>query len=430
MSRIHLAAIVLLLQLPEASLLARAEDLAPGETRLASRGPTGAYADDDAYSSTISGNGRYVAFRSRAANLVLDDPDAHADVFLHDLVKGSTILVSRGLSGEPGDGDSDAPAISKNGRFLAFQSKATDLVAADTNGVADVFVHDKKNGTTRRVSVGEDGVQANAASHSARISADGRFVAFVSGATNLVAGDTNAKPDVFVHDLQSGVTERVSVGFGAAQSNGTSASPALSANGRYVAFWSNATNLDLSTTSGVFVRDRKKGTTTRVSITVSGFAHALTYPDVVTISANGKLVTFAAAGAGTTFDDTSPHWDVFVRDVAAGTTELASPTESDGGANADCISHSISGNGRYVFFFTTATNVVASDTSAIGDVFVRDLKKQVTRRVTFDAAGDAANQSAYLGNASHDGRVVTFDSGATDLRPTPTSGVQVFARRW
>src|SRR5437773_218323 len=182
------------------------------------------------------------------------------------------VSVASGGTAE-GNDTSLGSALSADGRFVAFDSAATDLVAGDTNGATDVFVHDRQTGTTERVSVASDGTQGNNASSYPALSADGRFVAFDSDATNLVAGDTNGATDVFVHDRQTGATERVSVtSGGGTQGNGTSGGffsfPALSAAGRFVAFQSDATNLVAGDTNGatdVFVHDRQTRTTERAS---------------------------------------------------------------------------------------------------------------------------------------------------------------------
>src|SRR5436309_3388656 len=185
----------------------------------------------------------------------------------------TTERVSVASGGTEGNDASLGCAFSADGRFVAFDSTASDLVAADTNGVSDVFVHDRQAGTTERVSVASGGTQANHASSCPALSADGRFVAFQSDATNLVAGDTNGATDVFVHDRQTGATERVSVASGGGtQGNGNSggffAFPALSADGRLVALQSAATNLVPADTNGatdVFVHDRQTGTTARAT---------------------------------------------------------------------------------------------------------------------------------------------------------------------
>src|SRR5437773_6921896 len=180
--------------------------------------------------------------------------------------------------GTEGNDASSGFALSADGRFVAFQSDATNLVAGDTNGATDVFVHDRQTGMTERVSVASDGTQANNVSSYPALSADGRFVAFQSDATNLVAGDTTGATDVFVHDRQTGTTERVSVASGGGtqgtgNSGGFFAFPALSADGRLVAFQSDATNLVAGDTNGatdLFGHDRQAGTTERVSVPSGG----------------------------------------------------------------------------------------------------------------------------------------------------------------
>jgi Tol biopolymer transport system component len=208
------------------------------------------------------------------------------------------------------------PAISAGGRFVAFPSESPGLVPGDTNGAEDVFVRDRRTGAVERVSVASDGGQADGTSRAVAISADGRVVAFGSFATNLVPGDANAKPDVFVHDRATGVTERVSVSSRGVQGNDESFLPALSADGRFVAFVSLATNLvpgDTNATWDVFVRDRRTGRTERVSLGTRGNqvdGGDLHQPD---ITADGAEVAFESAGAGLVRGDTNRATDVFVR---------------------------------------------------------------------------------------------------------------------
>src|SRR5216117_509323 len=235
--------------------------------------------NDTSLGSALSADGRFVAFDSAATDLVAGDTNGVSDVFVHDRQTGTTERVSVASDGAQGNGRSGLvtfafpPALSADGRFVAFVSFATNLVAGDTNGATDVFVHDRQTGTTERVSVASDGTESNAASLGSALSADGRFVAFQSDATNLVAGDTNGATDVFVHDRQTGMTERVSVASGGTEGNGFSAGLALSADGRFVAFHSTATNLVAGDTNGatdVFVHDRQTGTTERVSVDSDG----------------------------------------------------------------------------------------------------------------------------------------------------------------
>jgi Tol biopolymer transport system component len=234
-----------------------------------------------------------VAFASGATNFVAGDTNGATDVFVHDRQTGTTTRVSVASDGTQGNGDSSVlnPRISSDGRFVAFASLATNLVAGDTNAVADVFVHDRQTGATTRVSVASGGSQANGASGiffpSLSISSDGRFVGFDSDATNLVSGDTNAATDVFVHDRQTGATTRVSRDSDGIQGNNIAAVPSLSPDGRFVGLDSDATNLvsgDSNGVSDIFVHDRQMGTTTRVSIAGDG------------AQANGNSFNASAAG--------------------------------------------------------------------------------------------------------------------------------------
>src|SRR5438132_6325767 len=231
--------------------------------------------NDASLGSALSADGRFVAFDSAATERVAGDTNVASDVLVHDRQTGTTERVSVASDGTQGNGSSGLlsfafpPALSADGRFVAFVSFAANLVAGDTNGATDVFVHDRQTGTTERVSVASDGTQGDGTSSSSALSADGRFVAYHSAATTLVAGDTNGATDVFVHDRQTGTTERVSVASGGTQGNGISAAPALSGDGRFVAFHSTATNLVAGDTNGapdVFVHDRQAGTTERVSV--------------------------------------------------------------------------------------------------------------------------------------------------------------------
>lgn len=185
---------------------------------------------------SISQNGRYVAFSSWATNLVPGDTNGEKDIFVHDRDTGVTERVSVNSDAIQGNSDSDVPSISQDGRYVAFQSWANNLVPGDTNGAIDVFVHDRNTGETERVSVGSAGAQGNNHFGGASISQDGQFVAFSSRANNLVPGDTNNTRDVFVHDRDSGQTERVSVDSTGIQGNFISGDPSISQHGRYVAF--------------------------------------------------------------------------------------------------------------------------------------------------------------------------------------------------
>jgi archaellum component FlaF (FlaF/FlaG flagellin family) len=211
------------------------------------------------YGVSVSADGRYVAFESVSDNLVPGDTNGVDDVFVRDRQSGQTERVSVDSSGVQGNGRSNFPSISADGRYVAFWSLADNLVSGDTNGAYDVFVHDRQSGQTERVSVDSSGAQANNSSFNPSISGDGRYVAFQSYADDLVPGDTNGFADVFVHDRQSHWTERVSVDSSGVQGDGHSYLPSISADGRHVAFLSAADDLvPGDTNAGVdsFLRDR------------------------------------------------------------------------------------------------------------------------------------------------------------------------------
>ncbi len=381
---------------------------------------------------SISADGRYVAFQSSASNLVHDDTNGTWDVFVHDRRSSTTTRVSVDSSGAQGNGASYSPSISAHGRYVAFHS-LSNLVPGDTNGADDVFVHDRTNSTTTRVSVDSSGAQGNGASYSPSISADGRYVAFYSIASNLVPGDTNGTWDVFVHDTVSGVTTRVSVDSNGVQGNDYSgATPSITADGRYVAFWSLATNLVSGDTNGygdVFVHDRLSSTTTRVSVDSNGVQGDLN-STTPSISSDGRYVAFQSYATNLAPGDTNPGFsDVFVHDRESGATTCVSVSSS--GTHGDNISYdpSISPDGRFVSFWSDATNLVLGDTNSVSDVFVHDTVNHATTRVSVNTSGAEGTLNSYSPSISADGRDVAFASEAYNLVPgDSSSNYDVFVR--
>jgi Tol biopolymer transport system component len=216
----------------------------------------------DSFAASISDNGVYVAFNSNASNLVSNDTNGQSDVFIYSRTASLVQIVSVDSLGSPGNSWSGSPSISENGRYVAFGSGASNLVSGDTNGYSDIFVRDRYSSTTRLVSVASLGTQGNNECLESSISSDGRYVVFDSDASNLVPGDTNVMEDLFVHDCQNGVTERVSVDSFGEQASGNYWDFELSADGRFVVFDSSATNLVLGDTYGyedIFVHDRWNG---------------------------------------------------------------------------------------------------------------------------------------------------------------------------
>lgn len=255
----------------------------------------------ESYSPSISEDARYVAFESGSENLVAQETSYGSDIFVRDVALGTTRLVSVAADGGGADSPSQTPAISGNGRYVVFQSYANNLVADDANYLPDVFVRDLQNHTTTRVSVAADGGAANSwsgsydASGTPAISADGRYVAFVSYASNLVTGDSNGRKDVFLRDLQSHSTTLVSVAADGGPGNRDSWGASISEDGRYVAFVSEASNLvggDPPNTLNAFVRDMHTGSTELVGLIGSTQPYVGPSLDRASISSNGRYVSF------------------------------------------------------------------------------------------------------------------------------------------
>jgi Tol biopolymer transport system component len=394
------------------------------QTELVSVDSSGTQANQYSYcwGSAISADGRLVAFVSAASNLVSNDTNGWEDVFVRDRQAGTTSRVSVDSSGAEGDYGAGECVISADGRVVAFHSSATNLVAGDTNGCLDVFVHDLVTGVTERVSVDSSGVQADRNSFHPALSGDGQFVAFASYATNLVPG-TNFRLDVYVHDRSSGITERVSVDSSGNQGDGNCYVPSLSADGRFVAFEGWASNLvagDTNKVGDIFVHDRSTGITERVSVHSSG-AQAWAACNSPTISGDGSVVAFLSGANSLVASDTNHRYDVFVHDRTTGATERVSVDSAGGEGNGDSGSFddpscpAISQDGSTVAFSSVATNLVAGDTNDHEDVFVHDRRQGVTMRVSIDGSGAEADGDSVLGGMTPDGGSVAFSSGATNL---------------
>jgi WD40-like Beta Propeller Repeat len=349
-------------------------DRSTGATTRVSVASDGTQANAGSFDPSISADGRFVAYWSAASNLVSGDTNGSVDVFVHDRSTGETTRASVSSAGVAGNGHSFYPSISSSGRFVAFTSEATNLVAGDTNGQTDVFVRDRDTGTTLRASVASDGSEANGLLWTLRpgISGDGSRVAFSSEATNLVAGDTNGQVDVFVRDLGANTTVRANVSSAGAQADGSSDfDPTLSSTGRFVAFTSDATNLVPGDTNGsldAFVRDLDLGQTTRVSLTSAGGEIPGGAGGFVDISGDGSSVAFVSNDGGVVPGDANGLWDVFVR--SGGTTRRLSLGESGAEPNASAFNPALSADGAHLAFWSAATNLVASDTNYAADVFV------------------------------------------------------------
>jgi Tol biopolymer transport system component len=399
--------------------MAPSASAAAGATARISVATGGTQANNNSDKPAISADGRYIAFSSSASNLVAGDTNGVQDVFLRDQVSGYTTRVSVDSFGAQANGASSSPAISADSFYVAYQSMASNLVAGDTNSRPDVFVYHRITGVTTRISLATGGTQANSVSNSPAISTDGRYVAFSSDASNLVAGDTNGCGDVFVRDRATDATTRVNVATGGTQANENcsdgpiSLEMAISADGRYVAFDSTATNLVAGGgPHDVYVRDRVTGTTTLVSVPMGDFPNVGS--DSPAISADGRYISFVSA-----YPLMGDFWYVFVHDrVTSTTTQVNSPVASD---NTD--SPALSADGRYVAFHSEST------TNSRNDVFLRDRVTGTTTRVSVATDGTLANNVSQQPAISADGRTVAFSSNANNLVADDTNAkADVFVR--
>lgn len=381
--------------------------------------------DGSSRASSLSGDGTYVAFESTSSNLVDDDANGFYDVFVTNGASGKTERVSVASDGSEGNGRSYGGALSEDGRYVAFHSGATNLVPDDANGThMDVFVHDRDTGVTELVSVASDGTQSEGTAWHASLSADGRYVAFNSLASNLVPGDTNLNEDVFVHDRETGVTERVSVSSNGTQAFSGSYSGKLSADGRYVAFHSDASNLvtgDTNDVTDVFVHDRETGVTERVSVSSNG-TQGNERSNETSLSSDGTHVAFSSSATNLVTGDTNDVRDVFVHDRETGVTLRASVSSFGTQGNGVSSEPSVSRNGSSVVFSSKATDLEIGDTNEADDIFLRDLRNDRTERVSVAFDGTEADGPSFEPSVSDGGRYVAFHGSAMNLVPRDANG--------
>ncbi len=391
------------------------------------------------YRPVISASGQYVAFESDSTAIVPGDTNGFGDIFVHDRVTGTKARVSVSSTGVQANADSCCPSISSTGRFVVFSSRATNLVPGGTNSSYQVFRRDRDTDadgifdepgavSTILVSVNGAGTQGN--SHSVArgpqsISADGNLVAFGSVATNLFAGaDVNgAASDCFIRNVAAGTTTPVSLSTGGVQGNLLSEYPAISADGAFVAFRSEATNLVPGDTNGmpdVFVRSIAAGTTVRANVASDGSAaNGFNWNHAISIG-GGLKVAFASDATNLVPGDTNGASDVFVRDLAAGTTTRVSVSTAGAqavGSNGPWCH--LSADGTAVAFYSYAANLVAGDGNGTRDAFVRNLVTGVTvaasRAVDGTLGDDASGYETPV--LSADASVVVFNSDASNLGP-------------
>jgi Tol biopolymer transport system component len=377
--------------------------------RLA-EGVNGTDADGFTRQPALNGRGTLVAFASAASNLTLDLNGRVEDVFLRDMAGNRTRVVSEGVGGVGSDGPSDSPVIDGPGDRVAFVSAATNLVRGDANGHRDVFAR-QRFGPVERVSVAADGGDPNGTSFSPDISGDGTRIAFVSDASNLVAGDTDGAPDVFVRDLTAGTTTLVAAGT----------APAISPDGRYVSYFAEA---------NVFLKDLQTGKVTLVSVSSSGRRQNKSviepFAQVSDVSKVGLFVAFDSDATNLVRGDRNRDTDVFVRDVRRRTTARVSLDVSGREGDNDSFFPRITPDGRYVAFESFAGNL-SQDDAPREDVFVYDRGRFAPSLVDVGDIGqrrrpERIKQLLQRPAITNDGTLAAFTTTAGNLVPGDRNG--------
>jgi Tol biopolymer transport system component len=386
---------------------------------------SGSQANGSSHYSSVSSDGRYIAFESHATNMAPGDINSASDIFVRDRQTGQTTIVSVSSAGVQGNGDSQSPAISADGRYVAFESFASNLVPGDSNGKFDIFVHDRQTGQTTRVSVDSSGAQGNGDSTNASISADGRYVAFMSSSTNLVAGYNNGYWNLFVHDMQTGNTRRVNISSTGEPANGDSYAGSISSNGQFVVFQSLANNLVANDTNGrddIFVYDLNTSQISRVSVSSTGVQqNGNNYPNDMrpAISGDGRFIAFPSNATSLGVPAGEYHLCVHDRQIGSTTVYNFNVGSAD-------FWPSISANGRYIAF-DSDSNLVPGGNNYFSDAFVLDAQTGNILRVSVSATGAAGNSYSGIDQISADGRFVVFFSFSSNLVPNDTnSAIDIF----
>jgi Tol biopolymer transport system component len=355
--------------------------------------------------------------------LVRHDTNNDADIFVRDRSTGTTKRVSVGSHGRQSNGRSEWADISASGRFVAFESRGSNLASGDRNKRYDVFVRDLKRNRTTLAGIAPNGIHGGA---TPSLSADGRFVAFGGLDKNGATGQ------IFVRDLKEHSTQRVTVSMAGGRPDGGSFAPSISGNGRLVAFSSGADDLVAGDTNGavdIFVRDLKTHETEMVSVSPPPHEEG-GFSDGASISADGRYVAFQSS-----FDPNTgnPSGGVFRRDLETKTTERISVGEGGEPENAASFAPAISASGRYVAFTSFASNLVPGDTNeqsgvAVRDIFVRDAVTKTTTRVSVSSSGEQSNSQSQAAAISGDGRFAAFQSQATNLDGDTKGKWNIFVR--
>ena len=387
--------------------------------------------DNQVENFDMTTDARYIVFDSYADSLVVGDDNGLRDIFLFDATLDTLELVSGGLSGADANNESRTPSISDDGRFVTFLSLATNLVAGDTNGFLDVFVYDRDLDSIERVSLTDLGGQiTDGHASSAHISGNGRYVTYSSEGTDVMSGgDLNIEDtDIFVFDRDLDTTERVTENTLGVQADNSSDGPIITPDGRYVTFISVASNLATGDTNGeydVFVRDRNTDITEAVSINDDGDFSAAGC-DSSSISSDGRYVVFRCANSSDWVEGLPGGIDgVFIYDRNTDNISLISVAKDGTAPDGNSYNPFISGDGRYVLFSSDATNLIPNDTNARTDYFIKDILTGLISRISESADGVESDGDTTKARTklTENGGYSIFISGATNLVTGDTNDV-------
>ncbi|MCP3997784.1 MAG: hypothetical protein GY722_22385 [bacterium] len=423
-SRYRILAVPLIMLVTALTIIPASAEIAVVETALVSVTGGGVQGNDESLDPAISGDGSTIVFSSQASNLALGDSNGDSDIFAHEIASGTTTLISAATGGTQGNFGSIDPAVSADGSVIAYFSAASNLIPSDTNDTFDVFVHDVAAGTTRLVSAATGGVQGNDFSQDPAISADGSTITFASASTNLVPGDTNGAWDVFMYDVATAATTRISVDSGGIQGNDESGSAMINADGSIITYHSEATNLVAGDTNGqqdIFMYDVATATTTRISVADDGTQAdaGCLFPS---ITADATTVVYQSTAGNLVAGDTNALHDIFMYDVAAATTTRVSVaddgTQGDGSSSAAAIA----ADGSTIAYRSAATNLVAGDTNGQPDVFAYDVATATTTRVSVATDGSEANGDNLWPAITANGGTIVYHSKASNLTAGDVNG--------
>ena len=386
-------------------------------TRI-STGAGGAQADANSYAGQFSADGRYVVFDSEASNLVAGDTNGRSDIFRKDLKTGEVVRLSTDADGSQLASSSYKGWVSGDGRYLTFESDASNLVEGDTNGRIDVFRKDLVTGEIVIVSTNSVGAQAEGNdSYGGRMGADGRFVVFEGFANNLIEGDTNGSSDIFYKNLVTGAITRISQTADGGGGDKGSYSAQISADGRYVVFESDATNLaskDTNLKSDIYRKDLVTGEIVRVSVNSAG-EEATGGSYYAHVSADGRYVVFQSDAENLVAGDTNLRSDIFRKDLVTGEVVRVSVTADGAQVSGDSYDAQVSPDGRFVLFDSDSSDLVLNDPNVFSGVFRKDLVTGEVVRVSSTPDGTPVDDGSYFGRFSPDGRFVIFESDASNL---------------